>query len=222
MSKLDELIIVAPRRLVFDEESHAFHGFLPLSDPRASLILQGLCAAPFTARRGDVEDDPTLLQPIPYVVVARRGAAGRELFAYTRLAGGGEARLHGRMSIGVGGHMNLLFDAASLHSVVEEEAGRELAEELHFRGPDGDPADPPRARLLGLINDDTGAVQRVHIGLLALVEVPAEWRVDVRETERLEGQWMGPAVLAAAETAARLEEWSLHALDGLPGADAAA
>jgi predicted NUDIX family phosphoesterase len=215
MSKLDELIVVAPRRLVFDDEAHTFHGFLALSDPRAPRILQGLCAAPFTARRGDVEDDPSLLQPIPYVVVAREKAAGRELFAYTRLAGGGEARLHGRVSIGVGGHMNLLFDSSNLRTVVDEEASRELAEELHFRGPDGTPMDLPPARLLGLINDDTGAVQRVHIGLLALVEVPADWRVEVRETERLEGHWMKPAALAAGETAARLEEWTLHALEGL-------
>jgi predicted NUDIX family phosphoesterase len=222
MSKLDELIVVAPRRLVFADEAHTFHGFLPLSDPRAPLILQGMCAAPFTARRGDVEDDPSLLQPIPYVVVARRGAAGRELFAYTRLVGGGEARLHGRVSIGVGGHMNLLFDPTSLRSVVDEEASRELAEELHFHGPDGAAVEPPPARLLGLINDDTGAVQRVHIGLLALVEVPADWQVGVRETERLEGHWMMPTILGASETAARLEEWSLHALDGLPDSDAAA
>lgn len=216
MSKLDELIVVAPRRLVFDDEAHAFHGFLPLSDPRAPRILHGLCTAPFTARRGDVEDDPSLLQPIPYVVVARQAAAGRELFAYTRLTGGGEARLHGRVSIGVGGHMNLLFDSASLRSVVDEEASRELAEELRFRGPDGAPMEPPPARLLGLINDDSGAVQRVHIGLLALVQVPAEWQVGVRETERLEGHWTTPATLG---TAARLEEWSLHALDGLRHSD---
>src|SRR5690606_36049435 len=101
------------------------------------------------------------------IVVMRDGG---EVFSYRRLSGGGEARLHGRVSVGVGGHMNRLFDRESLESVISEEAARELTEELEFRDADGDPVAPGATRLLGLINDDTGDVQRVHIGILALVE----------------------------------------------------
>lgn len=216
MSKLDEQIVVVERRTAFSGERLAFHGFLPFGTEEAEEVLAGLCAAPRTARRGDVEEEPALLQPIPYVAVLRRTAGGDvEVFAYDRLAGGGERRLHGRRSIGVGGHMNRLFDGATLHSVITEEAARELTEELEFRDEAGRPAEPAAARLIGLINDDTGAVQRVHIGLLATVEVPAGWRVDVRERDRLEGTWMPLHELQNDEARARLEEWSVHALEGL-------
>lgn len=215
MSKMDEMIVVAPRSRVFDEERLAFHGFRGIDDAAWEEIVRRLCDSATTARRGDVEDDPRLLQPIPYVVVARRTPEGAELFAYTRLTGGGERRLHGRVSIGVGGHMNQLFDTGTVQSVLLEEAGRELVEELSFHAGDGRPAAPPPPRLLGLINDDTGDVQRVHLGILALVEVPADWRVEVRETERLQGSWRTREELHNEEARARLEEWSVHALAGI-------
>lgn len=209
---MDERIVVAERATVFAGERLAFHGFLPIGAGEARQILDGLCAAPRTERRGDVEEEPALLQPIPYIVVMR---AGGEVFSYRRLSGGGEARLHGRVSVGVGGHMNRLFDRESLESVISEEAARELTEELEFRDADGVPVAPGATRLLGLINDDTGDVQRVHIGILALVEVPREWRVEVRERDRLEGRWATIKELRNGEARARLEEWSVHALDGL-------
>ncbi|HET8655999.1 MAG TPA: hypothetical protein VFL93_10830 [Longimicrobiaceae bacterium] len=220
MSKMDEVIVVAPRQRVFDGESLAFHGFLPLSDPRAEAILGGLCESPYGARRGDVEEDESLLQPIPYVVVRRTGPAGDpEVFTYTRLTGGGERRLHGRVSVGVGGHMNRGFGCQEVLDVVAEEAARELAEELRFRERSGREAPPPRARVLGLINDDTGPVQRVHLGLLATVDVPAQVEVTVREEEQLEGSWRTLAELAEPELRERLEEWSLHALEGLAASE---
>lgn len=217
MSKLDEMIVVAPRSRLFADERLTFHGFQPLEHASSHEILEALGTFPTTARRGDVEEDPSLLQPIPYVVVTRDSAVGREVFTYTRLSGGGERRLHGRVSIGVGGHMNELFDQAGLGRVVQEEAGRELAEELSFHTSAGEPVLPPVPRLLGLINDDTGEVQRVHLGILAMVEVPADWRVEVRETERLEGSWVPLAQLRNEEARARLEEWSVHALAGIGG-----
>jgi hypothetical protein len=74
---------------------------------------------------------------------------------------------------------------------------------------------PPAARFVGLINDDSGDVQRVHLGLLAVVDIPQEWEVSVRETERLEGSWTTEEALADEGVARRLEEWSVHALAGL-------
>jgi predicted NUDIX family phosphoesterase len=215
MTRLDEMIVVTPRSRVFAHEAHVFQGFMALSDSRAEPILAGLCGSPYTARRAEVEEDASLLQPIPYVIVTRGPADARELYAYTRLSGGGEKRLHGRMSIGVGGHMNCLFDETSLPAVVQDEAARELAEELSFRDAAGRDAVPPVARFVGLINDDSGDVQRVHIGLLAVVDIPQEWEVSVRETERLEGSWTTEEALADEGVARRLEEWSVHALAGL-------
>ena len=215
MSKMDEMIIVAPRRELFSDERDAFHGFLPLGDPRLETILRGLCASPRGARRGDVEEDPSLKQPIPYVVVTRHAEGGAEVFAYTRLTGGGETRLHGKVSVGVGGHMNRGFTHETLETVVWEEAARELAEELRFEDGGGAEVEPPPARFVGLINDDTGPVQQVHLGLLAVAVVPAGTRVTVRETEQLEGRWEPLEALRAPDVLERMESWSVHALDGI-------
>ena len=56
--------------------------------------------------RPDAENDPDYKQIIPYVVLRR----GDEIFMTRRLKKGGEARLHGLMSIGVGGHINPVDD----------------------------------------------------------------------------------------------------------------
>lgn len=217
---MDEAIVVAPRHELFAGEAHAFHGFLPLHDARLEPVLSGLCAAPRLARRGDVEEDPALKQPIPYVVLVRDGALGtREVYAYTRLGGGGEARLHGKVSVGVGGHMNRGFTRETLETVVWEEAARELAEELRFDDDEnGLEIHPPAARFVGLINDDSGPVQQVHLGLLAVAEVLNGVRVSVRETDQLEGAWATLDELREPAVYERLESWSAHALEALRSA----
>lgn len=215
ISKMDEMIVVSPRSAVFDDERLAFQGVLPMEDERSGRILQGLTARVRLARRGDVEEDPTLLQPIPYIVVMREGSGEQEVFTYTRLTGGGEQRLHGKVSVGVGGHMNRLFDHLGLMNVVAEEAGRELEEELVFRDSDGREVAPSAPQMIGLINDDSGDVQRVHLGLLARVDVPRDWQVEVRETDGLEGSWRRITELEREEVRGRLEEWTVHALSVL-------
>lgn len=49
--------------------------------------------------RPEMEEDPSYRQIIPYVVLTR----GEEVFVLRRLKKGGEKRLHGLLSIGVGG-----------------------------------------------------------------------------------------------------------------------
>ena len=44
--------------------------------------------------------------------------------------GGGESRLHGQSSIGVGGHMNDVIGANSVNEVLRVNAQRELEEEV--------------------------------------------------------------------------------------------
>ena len=50
--------------------------------------------------RDEAEQRPDYKQIIPYVILRR----GDEVFVTRRLSKGGEARLHGKISIGIGGH----------------------------------------------------------------------------------------------------------------------
>ncbi len=126
----------------------------------------------FFVERAHAEHDPDLKQIIPYVVIRR----GPEVFLFKRLKGGGEARLHNLHSIGVGGHIN------PEEGDVEEKgygfitAGgrRELAEEVGYTGTA--PLVP-----LGLLNDDTNEVGSVHLGVVLLLDLPAD--IDLSSTE---------------------------------------
>ena len=73
------------------------------------------------------EDDPTHKQLIPYVVV-RDGA---HVFLMRRTDAGGDARLHGKASIGVGGHLNPVDDG---EDALDAGLRREWAEELRPTG----------------------------------------------------------------------------------------
>ncbi|MEI3063149.1 MAG: hypothetical protein V8S72_09590 [Oscillospiraceae bacterium] len=77
--------------------------------------------------RPDAENDPGYKQIIPYVVLRR----GDEIFMTRRLKKGGEARLHGLMSIGVGGHINPVDDV-DRENVLLRGLERELDEEVEI------------------------------------------------------------------------------------------
>jgi len=59
--------------------------------------------------RERMERDPTFKQVIPYVVLRDE----ERYFLMQRTSAGGDARLHGRYSIGVGGHLNPATTASS-------------------------------------------------------------------------------------------------------------
>jgi len=121
---------------------------------------------------------------------------GDEVFATRRLKKGGEARLHGLIALGVGGHINA-GDGAPETDILYHGMNREIDEEVIIE---------KRGKLTprGLINDEINEVSRVHLGLFFTLEVEGE--VAVRETEKLEGFWLKRTDLA--ERAPELEGWS--------------
>ncbi|HET9416385.1 MAG TPA: hypothetical protein VFP30_02480, partial [Candidatus Limnocylindria bacterium] len=148
--------------------------------------------------RAVAEEDPTHKQLIPYVVV-RDGDA---VFLMHRTDAGGDARLHGKASIGVGGHLNPVD--------VGEDAlmaglRREWAEELETDW-------EPHFRLVGILNDDSNPVGSVHLGVVFEVEAAGR-AVEVREHDKLAGAFATSDELAASWD--RLETWSRLAADAL-------
>lgn len=137
------------------------------------------------------EENPALKQLIPYVVVRDGGL----VYLMERTAAGGDARLHGKASIGVGGHLNPVDDG---QDPLTEGLRREWSEELV--------ADwEPEFRLVGLLNDDSNPVGSVHLGVV--FEVQADGRpVEVRERDKLSGRFATAAEVRAAWE--RMETWS--------------
>lgn len=148
--------------------------------------------------RPEAEKDPSHKQVIPYVVLCR----GDEVFVMRRLNKGGEARLHGLLSIGVGGHIN--DSDTGDGSVLQNGMKRELGEEVKIEHMG---ALTPR----GIINDDTAEVGTVHIGLFFTLDVEGE--VSVIETEKLEGFWAKRCELPALRD--KMETWSQFVTEAL-------
>ena len=144
------------------------------------------------------EEDPALKQLIPYVVV-RDGAL---VYLMERTAAGGDARLHGKASIGVGGHLNPVDDGGD---PLTDGLRREWSEELV--------ADwEPEFRLVGLLNDDSNPVGSVHLGIVFEVEAAGR-PVGVRERDKLTGRFANAAEVRAAWD--RMETWSRLVADHL-------
>lgn len=149
------------------------------------------------APRDAMEVDPAWKQIIPYLVLRDED----RYFLMRRTRAGGDARLHDRWSIGVGGHLN---------PGDEDLTGglrREWREEL-------DAAFEPRFQPVALLNDDTTEVGAVHLGVVVLADAAGR-PVRVRETDKLTGTFASPAEVAAVRD--DLETWSRLVFDALEG-----
>lgn len=180
MSKFDEQIIVVSRELLFDNEKNAFNGFLSKNDGQGEEIFNTFKNYE-VKRRGDMEEDPSYKQLISYCLLENEND---EILVYQRLSGGGEERLHGQSSVGVGGHMNNVVGADSINEVLRVNAQRELNEEV---GLSEDRSQ--NMEYIGFINDDTNAVGKVHIGVVFKIKVKSS-DVEVRETDTLKINWL--------------------------------
>ncbi|MBF2306465.1 MULTISPECIES: NUDIX domain-containing protein [Staphylococcus] len=180
MSKFDEQIIVVSREILFDNEKNAFNGFLSKNDVQGEEIFNTFKNYE-VKRRGDMEEDPSYKQLISYCLLENEND---EILVYQRLSGGGEERLHGQSSVGVGGHMNNVVGADSINEVLRVNAQRELNEEV---GLSEDRSQ--NMEYIGFINDDTNAVGKVHIGVVFKIKVKSS-DVEVRETDTLKINWV--------------------------------
>jgi len=211
MKKLDEMILAIDRSVLFNEEKLAFQGLK--TDPFEILDITSTFRkdkALKVVRRGDAEEDQTMKQPIPYVVVTRN--QGSETFLYKRLNKGNETRLHDQLSIGVGGHMNHIdISSYAWEDTLRYNMLKELDEELYFEV--GTLNDIPKPRVIGLINDDKNEVGKVHIGILAVLDLPYDFKVEVRETDKLEGYWVRTDCLRDSPLFESLETWSQYAVE---------
>ncbi|MGK9043505.1 NUDIX domain-containing protein [Mammaliicoccus vitulinus] len=202
MSKFDEMITVVLRKTIFNDEAYQFDGFKSIQDEETKYIYETINQYE-TKRRGDMEEDPSYKQLISYCILENEND---EVLVYERLTGGGEGRLHGLSSIGVGGHMNDVPDATNVEEVIRENAARELEEEVGLNKQDVE-----NMELIGFINDDQNEVGKVHIGVVFKLKVDKE-SVEAIETDTLKINWVNQSELSHNEN---YETWSSLIIDGI-------
>ncbi len=119
------------------------------------------------AKRGELEEDESKLQVIPYVVFeVYDDSAFKGILTYVRK--GSEDRLLNKLSVGFGGHSNIQDEN------IQETACREIKEEI------GHAIKPSELRFAGYIFSDNDAVSRVHVGYVYIA------RMSMKTFENLE------------------------------------
>ena len=209
MSKNDELILCFEKSLLDSVNKENMTSYMLQEILRTPGVMQ-------YKRRGDVETDTSLLQPIPYCIVFCRST--ERILSYKRSKKGGETRLHDRYSIGFGGHVNIddvkhclkELDEAALITAeypILFGARRELKEELSLTE-----ENTVALRLFDdwYIYDDTSEVSSVHIGLPYLCVVENESDIKLAEDTVIELRWID--VDDPKDTALQFESWSSIAL----------
>ena len=145
--------------------------------------------------RAVVEDDPGFKQIIPYVVVRHGGAC----LLTRRTNRQTESRLHGKYSLGIGGHINDAERCADGENIIHAGLERELAEEVRLSG------SRRSLELAGLISDDSTPVGQVHLGLVYLLETDSP-DFAVEEPDLMTAEWATVELLR--QRLAQMESWS--------------
>ena len=219
-----ERVFVVDRDAFFDGRWP--HGFVPLPDA-AAFLARALATGRFVDR-DEAEANPAWKQWIPYCVLrcgdwspGAEGARGgdRGVLLVQRTRGQRDTALHASWSVGLGGHVGPADAPGGDGSPAAPDASsffasalrRELAEELFL--PE-DAFELPEPQLVGLINDDSTAVGRVHAGLAYRLDLPlplgrARECVGIREISKMRGGFASLVEVAKLwQDRAQFESWS--------------
>ena len=206
MSSQEEQILVIPAAEL--ESIAPFEGFTTEVDAYLDRVLNSPTLE--FRPRSQMESDPSFKQLIPYVILRHTGADGvAHVFAYTRGSGQGEARLHARRSIGIGGHISTADarpqDGRADLGPYRNGMLRELAEEVQL-------TTDFQEHCVGMIYDPTTEVGRVHLGVVHIFDLvtPA---VEPNEEDICNAGFVAIESLFAQRE--NLEIWSQLCLDAL-------
>jgi predicted NUDIX family phosphoesterase len=169
MSAASEQVLCVKREDIFPDG--AWHGFVSdRLEERQAVIREHH----FFMARAKVEDDPSYQQIIPYVVFRH----GDRFFLTHRLRASSEKRLRKQYSLGLGGHIN----PGDLEGgdPIQDGLKREWEEEVSYDG-------SFEAKLIGLLNDESSPVSKVHLGVVFLVDGTSP-NIAIRETDKLAGE----------------------------------
>lgn len=196
----NEQVLVIERRVF--ERAGIFHGLSFDIEKYLPLLFEA--GVPRFMPRGKAETDPSFKQLIPYVLIH----SGARFLSYVRGKAGGEKRLVGNRSIGIGGHINPIDEMplfGDLREAYHAAVDREVAEEV-------DIAPPTRKRMVALLNDDSTEVGQVHLGIVHCWTLPAP---EVSKREQMITQLGFLAPFELRNLRSEFESWSQFCIDDL-------
>ncbi len=176
----------------------AWHGFVSRDLGRHQTLIR---ERHFFKSRAAVENDPGYQQIIPYVVFRHDG----RYFLTHRLRASSEKRLRKQYSLGIGGHINP-GDLEAGDPILDG-LRREWGEEVIYDG-------KFEAQLIGLLNDDSSPVSKVHLGVVFLVDGDSP-NISIRETDKLAGELLTLEEMRIYYLG--MESWSQMVYDRLAG-----
>lgn len=206
---VDEKILLVNKDSLFNGGKTLFQGTL-FDKERVEDHLEVISSEYEVMRRGSVDEanvpvekcaerNDSFKQPIPYIIITK----GDKFYVTERLEGAGESRLHGKISMGIGGHMNPIEGLNTFQELMKENTLRELNEELNVKAAGGS----IDIVMGGLLNDDSDEVGQVHICLLGNIRLKEEQNVEIKEVEQLKGSWHTLDELLSPEVFPRIESW---------------
>lgn len=194
----DELILVVPRDNLFAHTA-AWHG---LQEVDFDQYLEIINNTKEFLPRSLMETDPTYKQIIPYLIFTHGG----KYFLMQRKSDASESRLRNKLTLGIGGHIR---QEDMVKSSLFAWALREFHEEVDYAG-------TLNVKPLGILNDDSNDVGKVHIGFVLLLEGDSG---DIS----IKSELKSGALLSLDECFAQrecMETWSQFTIDFLAGVPA--
>ena len=190
--ELQESVLVVPRTVI-DPLCHGV--FTPEVAPVEKAVLEN-CR--FLARN-IAETDYQFKQVIPYVVVRHED---RTLLIW-RTNKQTEARLHNLYSLGVGGHINDTDIPSASSNIILTGMRREFNEEIAVESEQS-------CELVGIINDDSTDVSRVHMGFVFVLRTSTP-QFTIMEPGKYTAAWKTSEELAMHY--AQMESWAQIVFD---------
>jgi len=179
----------------------------------------------FRERTEELEQDDTVLQIIPYCIFSAYRPSDRKVvyFVYRRLSKSGEDRLKGKLSIGVGGHINdtnvAVFRSVGMlrANFFAEGAHRELLEETNVKEITDGFDDFTSFAVIGALRDPKTPVGRVHLGVVCKMAMDADLDIlaNLKMTEEDVAEAVGWFSIDELVEMENLEDWSCLIIDKL-------
>jgi len=196
--KLEELVFAIPTDILWELLPYKRVGLINgNSDDLKKIVRNGLFR-----KRSELEEDPSFKQIIPYAIISNK----ESFYLFKRSPGQREKRLHNKLHLGAGGHMNPGKPDEPNELYLINELKRELFEEVKLLSDCliGD------IEFIGFINDESIPVSRVHLGLLYNIHVSNK-NVVINETDKMTAEWIDKTDLF--DCYKEMETWTKIAFD---------